>query len=74
MNSNIKTALVSIYLVIGLLFALYQHFWGQYNYKPFMFNVGQGLVWPAMLFPSVGKLIGGILIILFIGALTLRSK
>ncbi|WP_445345272.1 hypothetical protein [Acinetobacter bohemicus] len=74
MNSNIKSFLISGYLVIGLLFAVYQHFWGQYSYKPFMFNIGQGLVWPAMLFPSVGKFIGGILILLFIGALTLRSK
>ena len=74
MNSNIKTALISIYLGIGVLFAVYQHFWGQYSYKPFMFNLGQGLVWPAMLFPSVGKFIGGVLLLLIIGGLVLRSK
>ncbi|AXQ21259.1 hypothetical protein BEN71_03760 [Acinetobacter wuhouensis] len=74
MNSSIKTALIGGYLTIGFFFAVYQHFWGQYSYKPFMFNIGQGLVWPAMLFPSVGKFIGGVLILLFIGALTLRSR
>ena len=74
MNSNIKTTLIGGYLTIGLFFAVYQHFWGQYSYKPFMFNIGQGLVWPAMLFPSVGKFFGGVLILLFIGALTLRSR
>ena len=35
MNSNIKIGLISIYLVIGFFFAIYQHFWGQYNYKSF---------------------------------------
>jgi hypothetical protein len=74
MNSNIKTVLISLYFGIGLCFAVYQHFWGQYSYKPFMFNIGQGLVWPLMLFPSVGKFIGGILILLFVGVMVLRSR
>ena len=74
MNSNIKTGLISVYLVIGFFFAIYQHFWGQYNYKSFAYNIGQGLVWPAVMFPSVGKFIGGMMILLFIGFIALRSK
>ena len=74
MNSNIKTGLISIYLVIGVFFAVYQHFWGQYNYKSFAYNIGQGFVWPAVMFPVVGKIVGGILILLFIWFVVIRPK
>ncbi|MFX9848259.1 hypothetical protein ABTP21_00005 [Acinetobacter baumannii] len=46
----------------------------QYNYKPFTYNLGQGLVWPAVMFPTVGKIIGGILILLFIWFVVIRPK
>ncbi|MCH4249242.1 MAG: hypothetical protein LKF82_15720 [Acinetobacter populi] len=74
MKDNIKAWVISGYFIIGFFFAVYQHFWGQYNDKSFMFNLGQGLVWPAVMFPSVGKFIGGVLILLIIGTLILRSK
>lgn len=74
MNSHLKAGLISTYLVIGFFFAIYQHFWGQYNYKSFAYNIGQGLVWPAVMFPTVGKIIGGILILCLVGFLTMRSK
>ena len=74
MNSNIKTGLISVYLVIGFFFAIYQHFWGQYNCKSFGYNIGQGLVWPAVMFLTVGKIVGGILILCLVGFLTMRSK
>ena len=74
MNSNIKTGLISIYLVIGFFFAVYQHYWGQYNYKSFAYNIGQGFVWPAVMFPVVGKIVGGILILLFIWFVVIRPK
>lgn len=74
MKDSIKAQLISAYFGIGFFFAVYQHFWGHYKYKSFMFNLGQGLVWPAVMFPSVGKFIGGIIILIIIGAITLRSK
>lgn len=74
MNSNIKTWVISSYLVIGFFFAIYQHFLGQYNYKPFTYNLGQGLVWPAVMFPVIGKIVGGILILLFIWFVVIRPK
>ncbi|HCK29492.1 MAG TPA: hypothetical protein DIT34_08650 [Acinetobacter ursingii] len=74
MNSNIKSWVISGYLAIGFFFAIYQHFWGQHNYKSFAYNIGQGLVWPAVMFPTVGKIIGGILILCLVGFLTVRSK
>lgn len=74
MNSNLKAGLVSTYLVIGFFFAIYQHFWGQYSYKSFAYNIGQGLVWPAVMFPVVGKIVGEILILLFIWFVVIRPK
>ena len=44
MKQNIKATLIGGYFFIGFLFAIYQHFWGRYNYKSFMFNLGQGIV------------------------------
>jgi hypothetical protein len=74
MNTNIKSWLIGCYCSIGLLFAVYQHFWGHQSYKSFAYHLGQGLVWPAVMFPSVGKFIGGMMILLFIGFIALRSK
>lgn len=74
MNTPIKFWLIRAYLIIGLLFAIYQHFWGQYSYKSFFYHLGQGVIWPAVMFPSVGKFIGGMLLLLIIGAFVLRSK
>ena len=74
MKDDIKTWAISGYLGIGFFFAVYQHLWGHYKYKSFMFNIGQGLIWPAVMFPSVGKFIGGMLLLIIIGALTLRSR
>lgn len=74
MKDSIKAWVIGGYFIIGFFFAVYQHFWGQYNYKSFAYNIGQGLVWPAVMFPSVGKFIGGVLLLIIIGALVLRSK
>ena len=74
MNPSLKSWLIRSYLTIGLLFTLYQYFRGQYSYKSFAYHLGQGVIWPAVMFPSVGKFIGGIILLLFIGFLALRSK
>lgn len=74
MNNSSKGLWIVGYFVIGLLYAIYQHFWGQYSYQPFTYNLGQGLVWPAVMFPVIGKIIGAILIFVIIGYLVLRSR
>jgi hypothetical protein len=43
MNPSIKTWLIRGYFIIGLLFTLYQSFWGQYSYKSFAYHLGQGI-------------------------------
>jgi hypothetical protein len=58
-----KSMFIAAYLGIGVLFAIYGAFWGVNAHRSFMFNVGQGLVWPAILFPSLGKAVGGALLV-----------
>ncbi|MCO8089151.1 MAG: hypothetical protein GX151_02370 [Gammaproteobacteria bacterium] len=74
MNANIKAWFFGSYFAIGLLCTIYLNFWGKESYKSIAYHIGQGLIWPAVIFPSVGKFIGGIIILLFIATLTLRSK
>lgn len=71
---NIKSWLFRGYFIIGLLFAIYQSVWGQNSYRSFTYNLGQGLVWPASMFPSVGSFIGGVLIVIIVGFFALRSR
>ncbi|MEA9557498.1 hypothetical protein VC273_16795 [Xanthomonas nasturtii] len=35
--------------------------WGQYAYKGFAYNLGRALVWPAIVFPSFGGLLSGLI-------------
>jgi len=74
MNASVKSWLIRGYFIIGLLFAVYQHFWGQYSYKSFAYHLGHGVIWPAVMFPSVGKFIGGMILLIVIGLMVLRSK
>ena len=57
------------YCVIGLLYAIYAHFWGPEPFRSFWFHLGAGLVWPAAMFPALGKWLGGIIIVAVISFL-----
>jgi hypothetical protein len=74
MNTSITSWLIRGYFIIGLLFALYQNYWGSQSYKSFAYHLRQGVIWPAVMFPSVGKFIGGVLILLIVGGLLLKPK
>ncbi|MCX5468858.1 hypothetical protein [Acinetobacter nematophilus] len=74
MNTSITSWLIRGYFIVGFLFALYQNYWGPHSYKSFTYHLGQGVIWPAMMFPSVGKFIGGVIIFLIVGGLLLKSK
>ena len=54
---------LGIYFLIGLIYTIYASNWGDESYKSFAYHHGQGLVWPAMIFPGFGKWIGGLLIV-----------
>lgn len=64
--------LFGIYISLGVLTALYQSFWGHLRYESMGYIAGSSLVWPAVWFPGLGEIIGGIIfialfIIFFIG-------
>lgn len=69
-----KVKIIAVYLIIGLLVALYTWIFGDTAHKSFMYNLGGGLVWPAVMFPSFGKAIGGLLLVGFIGYITLSNR
>jgi hypothetical protein len=73
MTPQIKYGLLGLYAVIGLGFALYQHF-ATHDLHGFAYHLGQGLVWPAVMFPAVGKLIGGVIMLVVIGTLILANS
>lgn len=70
-KQSLAQTLITIYLVIGLGYALYQTFF-THSHHGFFYNLGLGLIWPAVMFPVVGKIIGGIIIVLGIAAITLN--
>lgn len=59
--------LMGLYAVTVLIATFCFKFWGQFAYKGFFANLGRGLIWPAIVFPSVGKVLGALLLIVVIG-------
>lgn len=67
--------LIGLYGVTVLIAAVCFDIWGRYAYKGFFFNLGQGLIWPAVVFPSLGKLIGGLIwLVVIVGVLALANR
>ena len=62
------------YLIIGLLVAIYESLWGATHYKSFAYNLGRGLVWPVVMIPALGKIIGAIVLVVVIIAILLFVK
>lgn len=71
MNLQVKQVLIGLYALIGVVFALYKHF-GTYDTHGFAYHLGQGVIWPAVMFPSVGKAIGGVIMLVVIGAILMK--
>lgn len=51
------------YLLIAGIFAIYGNIWGETHYRSFAYNVGRALVWPVILVPALGKIIGAIVLV-----------
>ena len=64
-----KKILIGSYAAIASIFALYGTFFGAYSHQGFAANLGRAVVWPAIVFPSFGKLIGSIVLLLVLGAI-----
>lgn len=65
---------LSVYVLLIFVFAIYGNWWGAYAFKGFGFNLGRAVVWPVILFPSLGKVIGGLVVIVMVGLLTFGRK
>ena len=65
--------LAALYFIIAIIFAFYGNWWGDDAYRGFAYNVGKSIIWPAIIFPSLGKILGGIVLLGVLG-LVLASK
>ena len=71
---EIKAMLIAAYVVIGILTGIYGSIWGQYDYKGLAYNMGRGLMWPVVMFPSLGQVVALVVIVAFIAAVTMFGK
>jgi predicted membrane-bound spermidine synthase len=62
-----KQKIIGAYLFSAIIFSLYSWLYGDYAHKSYLFNLGVGLVWPTVIFPSLGKIVGAAIIIGVIG-------
>ena len=65
---------IGVYVLLIFIFAIYGNWWGDYAYKGFAYNFGRSLIWPTILFLGMGKAIGGLLIVFFVGLLLLKRN
>lgn len=61
-----KPFIISIYCVLALITAIYQAVWRTQAWRGLAYAIGQELVWPAVWFPSLGSIIGGLIWIIII--------
>jgi hypothetical protein len=69
-----KQKIFAAYLAFGFLFAIYGWVWGDTAHKSLFYNLGIGIVWPAAMFPGLGKAIGGLIIVAFVVYITFVRK
>jgi len=63
---DIGTYAAFAYGMVALGFTVYGTFWGEMHARGFFYNLGRGLVWPFTAFPVLGKIVGGILAVVFV--------
>lgn len=51
------------YVLMIVIVAIYGNWWGDFAYRGFGYNLGRALFWPFVMFPGVGKAVGGIIIV-----------
>lgn len=63
-----------LYVFLIFVFAIYGNWWGDYAYKGLAYNFGRALIWPVIIFPKLGKVVGGIVLLCVIGFLVLKRR
>lgn len=66
---KVSHVLLGLYVLIGLFVAVYGAFFGDQSFRGLPWHLGRGLIWPAVVFPGLGKAVGGTLLVLVILAL-----
>lgn len=66
-----KQKIIGAYLVSAIIFSLYSWLYGDYAHKSYLFNLGVGLVWPAVIFPGLGKFLGAAILLGVVGFVAL---
>ena len=70
-----KEKIISTYIGIAILVGLYEWFFGASKYAGFFYNMGRGFVWPTIMFPALGQIIGGIIwFVVIVGILIFANK
>lgn len=65
---------IGVYVILIFVFALYGNWWGDYAFKGLAYNFGRALFWPAILIPGLGKALGVLVLLGFVGFLTLGRR
>lgn len=68
---NLVGIAIILYTIVGFIYLIYLEFWGPTPYQSFAWHLGQSLLWPFAMFPTLGKIIGGIIIVIVFGAIAL---
>lgn len=58
-----KKILMGGYFAIAFLSWIYLANWGAFAYRGWAYNFGRALVWPAIMFPAVGQILGAIVVL-----------
>lgn len=65
--------LIGLYFCIAFVVALYGNWWGDYAFRGFFYNLGRGIIWPVIMFPSLVPVVSGVVVVGFV-ILLLMSK
>ncbi|MCA7024936.1 hypothetical protein [Stenotrophomonas sp. 17(2023)] len=65
---------IGLYVLMIFVFAIYGNWWGDQAYRGFMYNLGGAIFWPIILFPGLGKVIGGLLMLGVLGFIVTRRS
>ncbi|KAF1687970.1 hypothetical protein B1992_00590 [Pseudoxanthomonas broegbernensis] len=67
-------AFFKIYGVTVVIALIYFEIFSRHSHDGFFANLGSAVVWPAVMFPALGRLIGGVLMLVVVTAILLHGR